>query len=209
MTHRRPSLFTTTALQAIELCDADVPAVQRLFVHNVEYFLAVTGRPPADDEARQELRSAPPNDTPFGRGWSIGLRDGDGEIVAMLSAVSDFLAEGVWLIAQFVVAPTLHGSGISREILDAFELWARDNGGHWIRLAVVVGNTKAERFWRKIGYADVCRRDGVAMGDRVNALRIMVKPLQGGELAQYLALVPRDQPARQPAPQPIHRRGCG
>ena len=32
------------------------------------------------------------------------------------------------------------------------------------------------------------------MGQRVNELRVMVKPLDGGQIADYLAMVPRDRP---------------
>ena len=37
-------------------------------------------------------------------------------------------------------------------------------------------------------------RRAVAMGKRVNDLRVMVKPLAGGTLGEYLSLVPRDRP---------------
>jgi GNAT superfamily N-acetyltransferase len=141
-----------------------------------------------------ELHDAPPPDVTLSRTWVLGFVDDAGELVAMANVASDFLAGGVWLVGLFVVASSLHGTGTSAEIHRALESWIRGNGARWLRLAVVEGNVKAERFWPKVGYADVRRRTGIAMGERVNTLRIMVKPLGGGALREYLALVARDRP---------------
>jgi hypothetical protein len=79
-------------------------------------------------------------------------------------------------------------------MLAALEAWMAGEGAQWSRLGVVVGNARAERFWQREGYRDVRRREGVQIGDRVNDLRVMAKPLAGGTLAQYLELVARDRP---------------
>lgn len=188
------SLFDAGPLRAVELDASDVPALQRFFEANPEYFFDVSGQAPAHDEALQELQAVPPADMAYGRQWLLGFVDDAGELVAMASVASDFLAADVWLIGLFVVASSLHGTGTAHVAYRAFESWARNDGGRWIRLAVVMGNAKAEGFWRKVGYTEVRRRGGVAMGQRINTLRIMVKPLAGGDVSEYLALVPRDRP---------------
>ena len=66
-------------------------------------------------------------------------------------------------------------------------------GAKWLRLGVVAGNTRAERFWEKCGYREVRTREGVRMGERLNTLRVMMKPLGRGSVDEYLQLVPRDQ----------------
>jgi GNAT superfamily N-acetyltransferase len=190
----RSSLFDAGRLHAVELDASDVPALQRFFEANPEYFLNVTGEGPAADEALHELHDAPPADVTLSRTWLLGFVDDAGALVGMANVASDFMAGGVWLIGLFVVASSLHGTGTSQALYRALESWVRGNGARWIRLAVVVGNVKPERFWRKVGYTEVRRRSGVAMGERVNTLRIMVKPLAGGEVAEYLALVARDRP---------------
>jgi hypothetical protein len=68
------------------------------------------------------------------------------------------------------------------------------NGAAWIRLGVVEGNLKAERFWHKTGYREVRKRLGIKMGRRTNDVRVLVKPLDTGSIADYLSLVKRDNP---------------
>jgi hypothetical protein len=64
---------------------------------------------------------------------------------------------------------------------------------------VVAGNTRGERFWQACGFVESRRHEGIDTGGRLNTLRLLVKPLQGGTLEDYLALVPRDRPG---APRP-------
>lgn len=189
-----PSLFDAGALRAVELDAGDVPALQRFFETNPEYFLNATGQPPAADEALHELQDAPPPSVTLSRTWLLGFVDDAGALVAMANVASDFMAEGVWLIGLFIVASPLHGTGTSEVVYRALESWIRGRGARWIRLAVVAGNTRPERFWPKVGYAEVCRRSGVEMGRRVNTLRVMVKPLAGDGVVEYLELVARDRP---------------
>jgi RimJ/RimL family protein N-acetyltransferase len=97
-------------------------------------------------------------------------------------------------VGLFIAASRLHGTGASAEAYASLERWMRSRGAAWIRLGVVVGNTRAARFWEKMGFAEVRRRDGIEIEGRVRDLRVMAKPLAGGILPEYLALVERDRP---------------
>jgi len=79
-------------------------------------------------------------------------------------------------------------------IWNALEAWMKRNGARWIRLGVVAGNARAERFWARAGFVETRVREGVTLGRRVNTVRVLVKPLAGRPLADYLALVARDNP---------------
>ena len=76
----------------------------------------------------------------------------------------------------------------------SLESLMRSAGAEWVRLGVVVGNTRAERFWEKAGFVEVRRRYGVELDHVTRDLRVMVKPLSGGRLERYLGLVERDRP---------------
>lgn len=124
----------------------------------------------------------------------IGYRDAEGQLVAVVNVASDLLAVGVWHIGLLLVATPLHGSGFAHQLHADFQAWVVSLGARWLRLTVVVGNAKAERFWPRLGYVQVRTRDGVEMGRQVNRVSIQVKPLEGGQVDEYLSLVARDRP---------------
>jgi len=85
------------------------------------------------------------------------------------------------------------GSGAAQEEFDQQPPAGWPFEKRWLRLGVVIGNSRAERFWEKAGYQDVRKRDGVEMGKRINTLRVMAKPLGEPDWAAHLASVPRDR----------------
>ena len=176
------------------LVERDIPALQRFFDANHAYFLEVNGEPPRADEGEREFRDVPPPEMAYREMLLLGWFGGDGELVAMATIVGDFIAEHVWHLGLFIVATALHGSGAAHAMYRELEEWTVGRGAHWIRLGVVVGNTRAERFWERSGYRQVRERGPLEMGRRTNRLRVMVKPLAGREVAPYLALVARDRP---------------
>ena len=181
-------------LCAIEIDAAAVPQLQRFFEANPDYFLAVNGEVAGPDEAHEEVHGSLPASWPFTRKWVVGIVDPAGTPVAMMNVVCDLLAMGVWHIGLFMVGDDQRGTGLAQTLLRRLEGWAIAGGAAWLRLGVVAGNARAERFWESAGFVDVRRREGVAMGRKVNAVRVMVRPLAGGTLPAYLALVARDRP---------------
>jgi GNAT superfamily N-acetyltransferase len=168
--------------------------LQRFFDDNPAYFIAVQGEPAGAGEAHEEIHGLPPE------GWSytdkrlVGYLDGAGSLVAIADVVIDLLAPGVWHIGLFIVATSRHGSGDAQRLHDGLERWASGYGARWLRLGVVRGNGRAERFWESLGYTQMRTREGVAMGKLTNTLRVMIKPLHGQTIEEFLALVPRDRP---------------
>lgn len=187
-------LFAGPGFRALEAGEADIPRLQRFFEENPEYFLVTSGEGPHADQGREEFEERPPPDLAYDRKWTIRVEDARGAMIALAIVVSDLPAPGVWHLALFIVATRLHGKGEAKSLHDALEGWVRGNGAQWLRLGVVVGNARAERFWERLGYAEARRREGVPAGRRVNTVRVMLKPLGHEDLAGYLARVPRDRP---------------
>lgn len=192
---RPETLFAGAGWRCVELAPADVPLLQQFFEANPEYHVIVNGEAPRPEEAREEFESQPPAGWPFGRKWVLAYVDRDGGMIGMADVLSDLFAPGIWNVGTFVVATRLHGSGAAAAMYDALEAWMRANGARWSRLGVVVGNARAERFWEKTGYREVRRREGMAMGRNVNAIRVMAKPLADGDWSEYFKMVGRDKPA--------------
>ena len=187
-------LFDAGVWQAIELDERDTASLQAFYDANPEYNVVVCGEPPGSDAAHETFASRPPDGWAYERKWVLGFRTEDGELVGIAELLSNLFVDGVWHIGLFIVGTRLHGTGAARVLYDGLEAWMIERGALWSRLGVVVGNTRAERFWERLGYLDVRRREGLAMGRRVNAVRVMVKPLGDEDVGQYLARVPRDRP---------------
>ena len=197
MTECPPVLPPTTAvagLATVERGLADAPRLQRFFDENPACFLAVQGEPAGPAEAHEELVGPPPTGWAFTKKWVIGYVVADGRLAAMAEVITDLLATGVWHIGLFIVATARHGGGEARALVAELEAWARASGADWLRLGVVEGNVRAERFWASRGFVPMRTRGGHRMGSRTNVICTMVKPLNGGSLARYLELVERDRP---------------
>jgi ribosomal protein S18 acetylase RimI-like enzyme len=179
---------------SLELTVTQAPLLQRFFEENPAYFLATQGAPAAPGEAVEEIIGELPAGMPFTRKLVVGYADTDGSLVAMSNVISDLLAPSIYHVGTFIVATRRHGSGDAQRIYRSLEGWAQRCGAAWMRLGVVLGNTRAERFWRSQGYLPVRERPGIEMGSRVVTVRNMVKPLTTQGLEAYFALAPRDQP---------------
>jgi RimJ/RimL family protein N-acetyltransferase len=180
--------FTARAVAAEEL-----PQLQRFYEANPGYFVRVEGAPPANTAARESLHGLPPLEWPFTCKLLIAFRGRDGEIAGVADVIADLLSPDVWHIGFFMAADRLHGSGVAHALYAHLEAWMRAQGARWLRLGVVRGNTRAERFWQRVGYVDVAERRDYPQGVLRHTLRVMAKPLAGGSLDEYRRLVPRDR----------------
>lgn len=187
-------LFGTSKLAAHELRRDQIPALQALFEANSDYFLTVSGRPPDSNEAEREFEEFPPPHLSFGTRWFAGIFDASHELKGVVILVSDLVALGVWHTALFLLDRSLRGTGAAPALHASMEAMALASGANWLRLSVVDGNKSAERFWTKCGYRAVRRRDLTASIGHTRTAIVMVKSLTGGEVSEYLRLVPRDQP---------------
>jgi len=181
-------------LAIVELGPDDEPLLQRFFEANPAYFDAVFGETAGPGAARDEIRELPPDGWSYTRRCLLGYAAADGELAAVADVVSDVLVPGAWHVGLFIVATARHGSGAAALLYRGLESWAAGHGARWLRLGVVQGNVRAERFWAAQGFVETRTRTGAVMGRRTNTLRVLVKPLAGETLAAYLALVPRDRP---------------
>ena len=187
-------MFAADGFSARHLTRDDLGELQRFFERNPEYSQIVGGEPPSADRARELFESQPPPEWPRTGKWVVGVFDEGGALVGVVDVIADLFVEGLWHLGLFIVATERHGSGLAHSVYAELEQWMQKSGAHWLRLGVVVGNRRAERFWERVGYRDVRIRTGVAVGQRVNSLRVMVKLLDGSSIEQYLAAIERDRP---------------
>lgn len=177
-----------------DIVEADVPRLQRFLDANPEYFLDITGQPPRPDEAAREFSDRPPATMSWSRHWIFAYEDAAGDWVAMASGVADLFAPRCWHLALFLVATPLRGTGVAHRVLRDLESWIESQGAGWIRLGVVVRNTRGERFWEREGYQSARVRSQMPFDLHTDDVRVRVKPLGDATLAQHLERVPRDRP---------------
>lgn len=187
-------LCSVEDLSVFELEPEHAPLLQQFFEANPAYFLAVQGQPANANEAHNELHEPLPPGWSFTRQWRLGWCVETGSLAAMTNITSDLLSPGVWHIGLFIVATAHHGSGASQALYRDIEEWTKANGATWLRLGVVAGNARAERFWQRRGFLETRQRTSVEVGTRVNTIRVMIKPLRGGAPETYLKSIPRDRP---------------
>jgi GNAT superfamily N-acetyltransferase len=123
-----------------------------------------------------------------------GILGKEGEVETFVTIVSDMLTPGVWHIGLFILSTHKHGQGVATRIYEGHEAWLKTFGAKWLRLGVIEGNDRAERFWERSGFSEVRRRHNVPMKNIVHSLRVMVKPLTKASLTEYLKVVTRDRP---------------
>ena len=187
------TLVAADRFWAIELGADDVAQLQRFFDENPEYFVIVTGEAAGPGEASDAIQGALPEGWSFTKKWAIGFVDEAGSMIGMADVVSDLLTQHVWHIGLFIVATRLRGAGVAQLLYSHLERWTHEHGAQWLRLGVVEGNARAQRFWQRCGFVDA-RTRSVQAGARAHTIRVMFKPLAGGSLREYLALVARDRP---------------
>jgi len=187
-----PPAFAVDGYRALEVGQDAVPRLQAFLDANPEYHLMVTGGRPPADEAATEFGARPPDGWPYTKRWLLEIVDAGGAVVAVADVVSDLLAERVWHVGLFIVATALHGRGIAAKLYTGLEAWMRAHGAEWLRLGVVAGNARAERFWQAQGYREVRQRHGIVMGQRTNTVKVLVKPFGADAFDDYFTRVPRD-----------------
>lgn len=188
-------IFEGRDWRCVELAPKDAPRLQRFYEANPEYFHLVNGEAPKADAAHETFTSALPAGWRYDKEWVLAFEDRSGDMVAMASVISGLFVPQVWHLGLFVLATALHGRGAAAPMCGAIENWMKRGGARWSRLGVAEGNARAERFWQKMGYVEVRKREGVELGRKTHTIRVMVKALdEGASGEEYLALVERDRP---------------
>jgi ribosomal protein S18 acetylase RimI-like enzyme len=169
--------------------------LQAFYESNPDYWLLVYGHAPAADEAQRDFEGKPPPEMSYStlNAWLIRDRESQ-RIIGEVSAIVDLLAAGVTHLGFFIIDAAKRGSGLAHEVYANYEAWAVAQGARWLRLGVVEANARGRSFWRRLGYAEVRRRENYVLGDRSHNLVVMIKPVVPNTLDDYLARVARDRP---------------
>jgi GNAT superfamily N-acetyltransferase len=86
------------------------------------------------------------------RALHVGVRDGDGALIAVGSTAPDPGPHGDWRVRGMAVVPEARGSGAGRAVLDALLAHAREHGG---TRAWCNARTGVLPFYARAGFATI------------------------------------------------------
>lgn len=184
----------------------DAPRLQAFFDANPLYFKKVFDAPAGPDDARSDLQELPPAAMPYSRQWTIGITAAadaattSAPLIAYISVVADLLAPHVWHVGLFLVATAEHGTGLAQSLMRSLQAWALTHRGRYLRLGVVVGNRRGERFWLQQGFIETRQRHKLPYGALTQSVRTLVKPIAAPSLLQSPPLRPIPEPDDTPMP---------
>jgi ribosomal protein S18 acetylase RimI-like enzyme len=139
------------------LSHADAGALQRLYERCSDYHEEHEGIPTRPTAAAEELAALPPGKAPADK-FPLGIYSPDGEMAGYLDLVRDFPGPSEWQIGLLMLDPAVRGAALGERVFRAAASWVAGQGGHTISLGVLEHSPRAERFWRRMGFAEVARQ---------------------------------------------------
>jgi len=108
-------------------------------------------RPHADYQARIAQVATDPETAQF-------IAEADERVIGNAGGWAPPGSAGVTMIFAVYVTPKWRGTGVLRQLVDAVAQWSRDSGRPRLELEVVIGNDRAIRAYRRLGFVDTLRR---------------------------------------------------
>jgi len=168
--------FEIPGYRVDRLTCADIGRLRPLYAACADYFLLERGATPTDETICEEFESFPPNGTEADK-FVFGLSAAGGELCGLLSSDRDYPVAASWWIGLFMIAEPLRGEGHAAIFLNGFLAWVREQGAKRFELAVIQGNSRAERFWAKHGFTMVREAGPRLMGSQSHMLTVLGREL--------------------------------
>ncbi|MCU1349178.1 MAG: family N-acetyltransferase [Acidobacteria bacterium] len=100
-----------------------------------------------------------------------------GELIAFVNLFRNYPRPRQWWVGFQIVDPSRRGAGLGAAVYAEAERWMADQGAEVVQLAVAEPNHGAERFWRRMGFADTETQPYTTMHGTTSVVIMMRKPL--------------------------------
>jgi len=135
----------------------DAAAVQRLYERCTDFHELAEGMPTRPTAGAEEIEALPPGKMSTDK-HLFGIVAADGELAGYVDLTRDYPERGEWWLGLLMLDPASRGAGLGSRVVRGAAEWAVGRGARAILLGVLEQNPRAERFWRRQGFAELDRR---------------------------------------------------
>lgn len=135
---------------------ADTASVQSLYERCADYIELVTGNKPGPVAAQHIFTELPAGKT-YNDKLLIGIFTPDDKLIGIIDAIRNYPTEGEWYLNLLLLDPQERNRGLGEKIYHIFAEWAMMQGAQAISLTVLAQNTRAQRFWQRLGFEAIER----------------------------------------------------
>ena len=171
--------FTLDGFEVRRLGPGDAAEVQRLYERCTDFHQLAEGMPTRPGAGAHEIEALPPGKMSTDK-FIFGVAAPDGALVGYLDLVRDYPGPGEWWIGLLMLDADVRGAGMGTRLVRGAAEWAAAGGARAILLGVLERNPRAERFWRRQGFAEVDRRPYTSDTGRASRIVVMRLALAAG-----------------------------
>jgi len=151
---------------------ADIAAVQEVYDRCLDYMLLVDGHAADPDGVKEDFQSVPPGKSNEDK-YVFGITEHQKGIVGLLDVLRGYPDETTWWIGTLLFVPESRSQGLGEKVVQGFVKYAQAGGAQAIMLGVVEENTRAYKFWLRMGFEFVRETEPRQFGNKMQKVRVM------------------------------------
>jgi ribosomal protein S18 acetylase RimI-like enzyme len=156
--------------------NTDTAIVADMFRRAADYVMLESGRGPGDAEVQDFFTGAPPGIDPT-KSLHLGLFAPGGQLVAIAGAIFGFPNPDDAYLGLLLIDPAHRGKRLGQQMVDHICAATKAQGATRILIAVLEENTKAHRFWVKLGFTEEMRSQPKEIGLKTHVQIRMTRSL--------------------------------
>ncbi len=158
------------------LSPEDEVSVQNLCERCADFSMLIEGRLPEKSAGHDILFDLPPNKDLEDK-YVIGVyKKESSPLIAVIDLIKDYKNPGEWTMGLMMIDPDERGQRLGRTLQEFVKTLVLEHRGKVLRIGVVEENSRAYKFWREMGYAEV-DRVSMTFGNKTHRVIVMNLPL--------------------------------
>lgn len=150
----------------------DAALLQDLCERCSDYYEMEEGMPTRPGAAEHLLTALPPGKTPADK-HLLGVHAPEGGLVGVIELMRDYPGERDWWIGLLMLDPAARAGGLGTRLFGEIVRAVAAAGGTALHVAVLEHNVCAERFWRRVGFAELRRQPYTAASGHESRVIVM------------------------------------